>query len=297
MKRPIILLALLCSIFHFSGAQNYYTLPDSNAHWVFSNGSIGIVWTTNLFTSTANRDTIINSNVYTKVFNDSNDYSGAYRSETTGKAYFIYPDSLQEYLFMDLSKNAGDSVKNIYVFASNYGFHGLIDLFVDSVDYQHVGPYILKRLYLSNNILFPGVYPKLTWIEKIGTSDGFKNYLQDNVVIGENLKCMYYNDTTYYSWYFVEYSPGYCTSTGDINNASLPGDFIIFPNPSSDEITIDNLSQKTIISFCNLQGQLLFQKTTHERKTEIDISEFAKGIYLLILKNDKTNNYIKIIKE
>lgn len=312
MKNSILSIALLFSYYQFSIAQNYHTIPATNFIWSETENVMGSIHHREYFPDLNNPDTIINTNTYTKVFCDSlTGYVGAYRSDTTGKAYYVPIDSIQEYLLMDLSKNVGDSVRNI-IFCYPFYDSQLIDLYVDSVDFVNAGPYTLKRLFLSNQSIWPNQYhdySEVMWMEKIGTSNGFYNlinYYSMGAFDVVWLDCMYYNDTTYYidntgyiynGGYFIEYSPGHCTINVGIDELSDTQGIIVYPNPCSDRFTIDNLIQNSILSVYDMQGQLLFKEITGGQKTDIDISGFVKGVYFLRLIDEKTNRVIKIIKE
>jgi hypothetical protein len=301
MKRQLLLLLLLSSAFSFLKAQHYFPLPDSNLVWVIGANEMGTVSYSNNFTDTINKDTSINASTYTKVYNDSHIYLGAYRSDTLGKTYYVPPDSLQEFLIMDLAKNPGDSVKNVYI-SPYYSYPGgLTDLYVDSVGYSQAGPYLLKRLYVSNNTIYNGTMTPLVWMEKIGTSLGILNYFYITPNVGYWLECMYYNDTTYYDNYLgydlFEYSHGQCTISVDAGNSPILSRLNIFPNPTYNKLTLDNICQKTLLSIYNIQGQLQVEKMIAAGKTEMDLSGFENGVYILRLSNNDNIFVTKILKK
>jgi hypothetical protein len=93
-----------------------------------------------------------------------------------------------------------------------------------------------------------------------------------------------------------------CTDAGTITNASSINEtydninISIFPNPTTEKLTID-ASQKATIEILNIQGQTIQQQQLQQGKTDIDISRLAKGVYILRLcSNDKTA-VTKIVKE
>jgi len=59
----------------------------------------------------------------------------------------------------------------------------------------------------------------------------------------------------------------------------------IFPNPASDNITIENIpnNKDALISIYNIQGQFLLQQQAIQSIVQIDISSLSKGIYILKL--------------
>jgi hypothetical protein len=72
----------------------------------------------------------------------------------------------------------------------------------------------------------------------------------------------------------------------------------IYPNPTTGVINLEGLSveKETILSVYNMKGQLITQKVAIEHKAGVDLSQQSPGIYLLVIKNDRTQTF-KIIKE
>ncbi|OQA01230.1 MAG: hypothetical protein BWY70_00455 [Bacteroidetes bacterium ADurb.Bin408] len=75
----------------------------------------------------------------------------------------------------------------------------------------------------------------------------------------------------------------------------------VFPNPASIAITI-NLQQhippqNTTLSIFSITGQLLLQQPLTNTKTEINISQLAKGIYILKLNSDDKVAVGRFVKE
>ena len=73
------------------------------------------------------------------------------------------------------------------------------------------------------------------------------------------------------------------------------------PNPATNSLTL-NLTQlknlqNTTVSIYDIQGQQLLQQNILQPQTELDISGFAKGIYIIKLINEKETLQSKFIKE
>ncbi|AOW21101.1 T9SS type A sorting domain-containing protein [Urechidicola croceus] len=68
----------------------------------------------------------------------------------------------------------------------------------------------------------------------------------------------------------------------------------IFPNPSSDYIEISNLSENVKCTISNITGQVVKNTTVSESSNRINISDLAKGFYILDLEGKKT---IKLVKK
>jgi len=72
---------------------------------------------------------------------------------------------------------------------------------------------------------------------------------------------------------------------------------IVYPNPVSDELTLELPNNDTIFKFdiVNVNGQVVYSGSL-QNKTIINTSSFATGIYIIKLENNKTFEFKKIIK-
>jgi hypothetical protein len=83
-------------------------------------------------------------------------------------------------------------------------------------------------------------------------------------------------------------------------NNSLKSGLLIYPNPASNKLSIymqQNNLQYTTVSIYNIQGQLLMQQQIRQQQTELNISQFAKGIYIVKVQNEKETMVRKFVKE
>ncbi|MCX6246669.1 MAG: T9SS type A sorting domain-containing protein [Bacteroidetes bacterium] len=72
----------------------------------------------------------------------------------------------------------------------------------------------------------------------------------------------------------------------------------LYPNPASDRVTISTeMTGHSVISVYNLQGQILMQRQMQQGKTDIDIREFAKGVYIVRLTGNAGAEAGRFIKE
>jgi hypothetical protein len=86
-----------------------------------------------------------------------------------------------------------------------------------------------------------------------------------------------------------------------LQNKITTKELIMYPNPTKIKLII-NLQQPTnpqnsTIYIYDLQGQLLMQQRLQQQQTELNISQFAKGIYVVKVNNDKESLVSKFIKE
>ena len=69
----------------------------------------------------------------------------------------------------------------------------------------------------------------------------------------------------------------------------------VYPNPATDNITVENLANGQI-SILNLDGQAVFTQSITNNKTTIDISSLPGGVYILKTVNDAGTGTTKFIK-
>jgi aminopeptidase N len=81
-------------------------------------------------------------------------------------------------------------------------------------------------------------------------------------------------------------------------NSSL---FTVIPNPADRRITVDVrsniLSGSPLISIYNIPGQLLQQQKLTREETDVDISSFPNGIYLIKMSCDKDTGVLRFVKD
>jgi hypothetical protein len=75
----------------------------------------------------------------------------------------------------------------------------------------------------------------------------------------------------------------------------------IYPNPATNSLTL-NLSQlqqlqNATVKIYDIQGKQLLHENISEAQTHINISSFAKGIYIVKLQTDKETLQSKFVKE
>jgi hypothetical protein len=85
----------------------------------------------------------------------------------------------------------------------------------------------------------------------------------------------------------------------DDNNTVLL--YSIYPCPATDNIIIEfpayQSNLENLVSIYDLQGQILFQQPIQQAKEEINISNLAKGLYLIKISNNDGVTVKKFIKE
>jgi hypothetical protein len=85
---------------------------------------------------------------------------------------------------------------------------------------------------------------------------------------------------------------GYVGINDDMTTANT---LIVYPNPSSDKISITTFAEGSL-SIQNLNGQELLKEEITATKTQIDISNLSKGVYFLKVTGERTVRVGKFIK-
>lgn len=80
-------------------------------------------------------------------------------------------------------------------------------------------------------------------------------------------------------------------------NKQVSGLITAYPNPVKDVLSITGLKQNGMVSLFNAEGKLLHQQTVSAQTIIVDMSMYAKGIYLLQYKAEEAVVSQKIIKE
>jgi hypothetical protein len=283
-------------------SQNYHTLPDSNAKWIVRVVPPGpqypIIYYLQYIHSFKD-SIIINSKKYIKVFGNNNGQGGAYRSDSLGRVYFVPKDSINEYLLFDFSKQAGDTIYNVFTTNFSANTSSLEKYIVDSTSYITVGPYQLKVLYLTRNS-----YYFYIWIEKIGCLGGGL----DNIPCSfpASLICMSVNDTIYYNQgncvmsFPYTYDTSACTIPTKVQQINLKKAIEVFPNPTNGEIYFEKLPEEKIsIKITNVLGlTIYFTYLENKKNFSLSLSDKPSGLYFISIQTNsgKTINK-KIIKQ
>jgi hypothetical protein len=84
-----------------------------------------------------------------------------------------------------------------------------------------------------------------------------------------------------------------------IPNQSEEDKIRIYPNPTSDYITISNPDNANLdYSIMNLEGREMIRgKIELQANRKIDIAHLANGVYIIALQGPKSSEYIRIVKQ
>ncbi|MGZ3863590.1 MAG: T9SS type A sorting domain-containing protein [Bacteroidia bacterium] len=309
MKNSLLVLLFFFSFFLKGQTSVYYPFPDSNAVWCDSSGfyqnptmSCSV---TNIFIE---GDTIISGKIYHKMIRKSQGhyvtasfyciasplppfyqgYAGAIRQDTAlRKIYFRRPNETADSLLYDFSLNIGDTLKNYILHLCP------VPMVVSNIDSVLIGTKYRRRLIVSDNscsVLNAEI------IEGIGSTTGLLEYMDNTGGGGEpigKLYCFSQNNQTLYPIY--DPSSG-CAMPLVIANISQLEKLNISPNPGTGVFIIEpETENKRELTVFDVNGKLIL-KIKIAGKTELDLSDYENGIYIISLKAEDKITYKKLIK-
>jgi len=79
--------------------------------------------------------------------------------------------------------------------------------------------------------------------------------------------------------------------TSNLNN--LNGDFMVYPNPATDKVTVTSTSDYAEIAMINLQGKVvgLWPGQVGKRTSELEVGAFPKGMYIIRVQLNNGNKF------
>ncbi|WP_288374840.1 T9SS type A sorting domain-containing protein [uncultured Chryseobacterium sp.] len=80
-------------------------------------------------------------------------------------------------------------------------------------------------------------------------------------------------------------------STKEVSTATKT--FKTYPNPVKEVLNIENIEKNLSLKIYDLSGKLVFETITNSSKISIDTSSLPKGQYVVMIKNYKSNSFIK----
>jgi hypothetical protein len=284
----------------------YIPFPNNNATWVNYHYYFGGEWTTPTINVAVqienfcvhNEDTIINSLTYTKLNYCNGDYRGALR-DNGGQVFFVSNDSLHEMLLYDFTVDIGDTLTDVF-FNDNW----IDTLYISNITSVTIGAVVRKKIHLS---LSSGGFGEMSdhWIEGVGCSAGLlvDPFLNQNISgTYARLECFSTNDSI-----FNPQSNFYYSGSGscDLNYLSLNGSadapILLFPNPTSDVITIQlpNSDEVCEIKICNTKGEVvnLTNAEINQSQIEIAFQDLPAGLYFISFKNSEMIYSTKFLKQ
>ena len=172
-----------------------------------------------------------------------------------------------------------------------------ISNYISTVNSSAANPstfYASTIMFDFRSLLVPGYVNKISEVLR-----GISSFVDDGSIIWQTLTekkldwLSSHNNTTDN---FIKICSDVTLETPKIESTNT--DFLIYPNPVSDVLTIKmNYVPPSTIEVYSLQGVLLKQINVEKDTIEIDFSDVPKGIYIVRFENDSNISQKRILKE
>ncbi len=300
-------------------SQNYRALPDSNAHWqliktVVNGPGNWYIEYSYYQTDSLDNDTLISGEQYSKLFIHTSSipftaYAGCYRTDTTGKTWWMNAQDTLPSLLVDIAVQQGDTVFNVFGY-DNTGSQTYYTLVVDTVKPYVAWNTTLKSIYLRS--ISPLGGNRFLWIESVGSSNSFLNRIATAfpstnpwlICAGNNDTTWFYRDEMYINPWFGDILDTLPAISGGCSlNASVfvgvdeaeDDYFRIYPNPATTSLTLaPATNEPQQFRMYTTSGQLVLNQRIQGRNT-IDVSHLPEGIYLLELETPQGIVHQKLV--
>jgi hypothetical protein len=299
MKWTITLFALVFVAF-VSSAQAYKPFPTSGAIWreyqtgyqcdCCSDYQIFVTGDTVINTITYHKlkktgmmyFQDLNGNCHPVFWYNINQYAGGFRNDSINKrVYYFPPFALNESLLYDFNLNLGDTTDT---YLSNFIGE---DWIVTNVDSVLIGNEYHRRLQLNYCLGKP-----LHIIEGIGSTLGLLSPFicwEPYYEHVSNLMCFKQDNQTVYPDHILDCE--LVSSVNQLDEFNQDVHVSIFPNPSNDLLSVTTSLIGFDICIYNQSGQLVNKKTVDSNSTQMDISTWQTGPYLMELSQNGKKLY------
>lgn len=275
-------------------ASDYISISVPESRWINSYGAIGsadetleakkgISYSLNEAFCITNADSSLNDNDYLIVDDCKGSHVGLIRDEE-GKTFFVARAAKAEVLLYDFTANAGDVIKNVWSKDYN-GTSSLENLQVKSVDKVNIGGVERKRLNFEGG----------SWIEGIGNQKGLFTTVSNDKKRLSELDCMCNNGKTL----FPKVKNGACKLPFKMSQEKNKVTNLMGTKSSSDwfVMNFDRKVSDDEIYIINSKGEIVKPyMTVNPDKLLINMSDYAEGNYLLLVRNETTLSMGRMVK-
>jgi hypothetical protein len=249
------------------------------------------------WTFTSVKDTLVNNKQCRKIIRNSNSFFLMYSENE--KVYYSVNDTF--WLLYDFSLKAGDTliIPKLNRYYGEFNSTIKTKYIIDTVDSIKISGKMLKRQNLhfiedSDNERDSHKYIDGYIIEKIGCISymfGYQKIMFDEWP--DHLKC--YQDSDIFYRVRSDFN---CNGLDGISEIEKQNELQLYPNPVNDELVLNYSGTKPFnIEIVNSLGiKIMEQNNQPTDPCNINTQNYPKGIYYLILFNDKTRLCKKFVK-
>lgn len=291
--RYVIILSVI-SYYSISFAQNNYShFPDSNAVWSIWDRKISV-----------NGDTIINGLQYKKYYNADSNFSNpfylaALREDiTTQKVFAFHPTDSVERILYDFSATVGDTVESQSIYTGWLGWSQPFLFQVLAVDSISILGNYHKRLKVKSLCEIQPIEDY--WVAGIGSVSaglfdaGMYGFCGAICFSAPPVLLCYERDGN-----LLIDNPSYdnCIEF-PLGTKELEQEIgvSIYPNPTSDIVTITSKEIIDNYSIYSINNQLILSKKNNSNFVEVSFANLPSGVYFVKINTSKGSILKKISK-
>ncbi len=134
----------------------------------------------------------------------------------------------------------------------------------------------------------------------VGSADsGGTGGSEQYTIIGSSVGVTYYINIGHYSG-FTDSPEGPLTidvSSTLSTNTFNSNEFVAYPNPVKDVLTLEYSSDITDVNVINMLGQVVLTRTVNATSAQVDMSQLAAGTYLVNVTSGDVQKTIKVVKQ
>ncbi|MCB0380443.1 MAG: T9SS type A sorting domain-containing protein, partial [Flavobacteriales bacterium] len=99
-------------------------------------------------------------------------------------------------------------------------------------------------------------------------------------------------------WIYKKWD-GFPIGIDDIENDKLIIDnaITIYPNPTQDQFTVSGITENSSITVLDVMGKVVHYTPKTINQTQITTENWAKGLYVVQIKGNKSSTTLKVIKQ
>lgn len=156
----------------------------------------------------------------------------------------------------------------------------------------------LTSIDLTSNIALTELRCQNNQLTSLNVANGNNtNFIYFIVSNNPNLSCIQVDDATYSTTNWMDIDAGAsfnedCSGTVGLFDSHIEEDLDIYPNPTSSQLTIDNLSLSEV-NIIDISGKVVKTANTNE----IDVASLPNGMYILKIQSSTGLIYSRFVKE
>lgn len=292
MKKITILLFFAVLSFNMYSQNNYHSvLSNDTCRWIVPRLTLESFWMDTIWAFRNTEDTFLLA--LKTPYDNAKIYGKMYSSKRNDKLFFVDLESQERFVIMDMSLIVGDT------FTIRDEYSQFRNITVDSVYYKDGR----KHIQFNDEIGFSSysslyIHPKRCFIEGVGPNWGFCPKEEGTTFF----VCKHEGDIIYYSYpdttLFVNCSFN-SNYFGTEVRLTEKKHLIVWPNPTSNFFNIVLPNNVKHLAIYSATGTLCFSTSFDTDESQIfsfDMSRYSKGIYLMRIISEDTQETLKIIK-